>query len=573
MDVYPDSLRLAVPTQGSSDPEKEPFMSTVQNKELLKDAITALPIPELGKRLGLQLKLGDNRSPLRDDDKNASFSIYAEGRRAKDHGTDWEGDSFNFYCDYTRQSTKQAFVPFVELAGLGHRLNGNRSTLKETAFFNWDEYVAIVSEIHLGELASWRTFGLSYCRKLVADKLIGRYEDRWAFPVIDDHGRVIGCHYLEDPVKKRWKFEPSGNKSWPLVLGCLSDCAHIDLSESTWDGLALHEHFPTHAVIVTRGAQHASKIRSIEIPKNAKIYVWAQNDQPKANGTIPSEQWFEGVQKELTGQFYRVRTPAQYADPNAWIQNGATLKELQKAVEGAELVNGLRVVETNGKTPHAPELTEAERVALLEPLLPPVLVWERDWYAFEGGFWKKTDRDIYRPFALQTMPKYERTARKAKETLDHLEGLRQLSTDCFRDANRFDGEDILLNLSDGVLRIRLDGTTALESASKEHFFSAQIPCVYDKDADAPLFTIAVMQALPDPADQELFLLWCASILFPSSEFETALCCYGPGGTGKSTLATGVQAALGPQVTRFLTLKEICSEQGYHVPQLRRAMVS
>ncbi len=228
---------------------------------------------------------------------------------------------------------------------------------------------------------------------------------------------------------------------------------------------------------------------------------------------------------------------------------------------------------TNGSTGTAPGLTEAERVALLEIQLPPILVWEKDWYVYQDQFWQKTDRDIYRPLALQTMPEPQRTARKAKETLDHLEGLRQLPVDCFRDANRFDGDDIILNISNGILRIRPDGTPELERASADHYFCAKMPCVYHEQATAPLFERSLVQALPDPADQHLFLLWCASILIPSNRLEAALCCYGPGGSGKSTLAAGVQAALGLHVTRFLTLKEICSEKGYEVPLLRRAMLN
>lgn len=546
-------------------------MSAPRNQQLLKDAIAALTIPALWKRLGIprEPKIGDNKSPLRDDDKNASFSIYAGGTRAKDHGTGWEGNSFAFYQSYTKTSSKDAFVPFVEIAGLGHLLNGSNGDT-----FAWDPCVAKVTTGHLRQLSSWRSFALNYCQSLVHKKLIGLYDDHWAFPVIDPHGTVLGCHYLIDAKTKRWKFEPAGKKAWPLVLGQLSNCTEVNLAESTWDGLALYEHLSTQAVVITRGAQHTSKIRSLDIPKNAKVFVWPQNDEPKADGTIPSEQWFEGIQNEISGEFYRVQTPKKYADLNDWTKAGATAHELRKAQDAATPVQGLREqTKTNGKTPHAPELTESERVALLEPQIPPIQVWEKDWYAFQEGFWQKTDRDVYRPFALQTMPESERTARKAKETLDHLEGLRQLPADLFRDANRFDGDDILLNLSDGVLRVRPDGIAEMEPASKEHFFCAKMPCVYNEFADAPLFESALVQALPDPADQDLFLIWCASILFPSSQFEAALCCYGPGGSGKSTLAVGVQSALGPHVTRFLTLKEICSEQGYHVPQLQRAMLN
>jgi P4 family phage/plasmid primase-like protien len=553
-------------------------MSNLENKQLLKDAIAALSIPTLWARLGINgtPKLGDNRSPLRDDDRTASFSIFDEGRRAKDHGTGWVGDSYDFYQEYTKKNSKDAFVPFVTLAGLSHRLNGNGNGNGSTAVvqFDWEKCVRNTTEDHLRELSAWRGFDIKFCQELTEGKVIGRFENFWAFPVTDGE-EIIGCHYLLDQDNKKWRFNPKGTKAWPLILGDLSNCVEVHLLESTWDGLALYEHMPSDVVVViTRGAQHGAKVRSVEIPKNAKVLVWPQNDKPKADGTIPSEQWFEGVKKEIHGEFLRIQTPLKYADLNDWTRDGAKFKELRKAVDDAEKVAGSG--QGNGHAPradHAPALNESERVALLEPKLPPLLVWEKEWYIFKEGFWQITDRDVYRPDALETMPECERTARKAKETLDHLEGLRQLPSDPFRDASRFDGDDILLNIADGVLRVRPNGTANIETASKEHYFCSRIPCSYNEFSEAPLFEAALIQALPDVKDRELFLLWCASILVPDSRFEAALCCYGPGGTGKSTLAGGIQGALGKNVTRFLTMKEICSEQGYHVPQLRRAMLN
>jgi hypothetical protein len=53
------------------------------------------------------------------------LSIYDQGRRFKDHNasyTQHRGDSYNFYQLWCGVNSKDAFVPFVELAGLGHEL-------------------------------------------------------------------------------------------------------------------------------------------------------------------------------------------------------------------------------------------------------------------------------------------------------------------------------------------------------------------------------------------------------------------------------------------------------------------
>ncbi len=321
-------------------------MTSPINHQLLKDAIAALTIPELWKRLGIpgNPKIGDNKSPLRDDDRNASFSIYAGGHRAKDHGTGWDGDSYNFYQDYLKQSSKEAYLPFIHLAGLGHRLNGDNGKIgrgsKKIPPFDWNQCVSQPTESQLGVLASWRGFGIPYCQSLARDKLLGRYQDRWAFPVTDSEGNIIGCHYLANPEKKLWLFNPKGTKAWPLVLGQLQKCSEIHILESTWDGLGLYEHFYPGdiAVVITRGAQNFSKIGSLDIPPNVDVYVWPQNDQAKANGTIPGESWFEGVKKELARDFYRVLTPTKYADLNEWTQQGAAFEHLRQAIDDAGLV-------------------------------------------------------------------------------------------------------------------------------------------------------------------------------------------------------------------------------------------
>jgi P4 family phage/plasmid primase-like protien len=227
----------------------------------------------------------------------------------------------------------------------------------------------------------------------------------------------------------------------------------------------------------------------------------------------------------------------------------------------------------HGTTEQAKELTEAERVALLESKLPPILVWDKHWYSFQDGAWQKTPRDIYRRAALQTMPEKCRTARKAKDTLDHFEGLHQASNDCFRSAYQLDGDDILINVANGILRLRSDGDALLEAHSQDRYFCMKLPVNYDPKAEATLFKQTLAQALPDFDDQQLFMIWAASVLFPSNKFEVALCAFGPGGTSKSTLANALHAALGSPATQFLTLKEICDDKGYGVPMLRRAMLN
>jgi hypothetical protein len=88
---------------------------------LLREAIARLPIPVLWRALALPRIVRPKccvRSPLRDDDRNPSFSIYDNGRHFKDHGTGVAGDSFDFFKLITKLDSKTAFKRFLELAGI-----------------------------------------------------------------------------------------------------------------------------------------------------------------------------------------------------------------------------------------------------------------------------------------------------------------------------------------------------------------------------------------------------------------------------------------------------------------------
>jgi hypothetical protein len=90
----------------------------------LREAVQRLPIPILWKHLGLPGRVRDHctiRSPLRDDDRTGSFSIFANGTKWKDHGTGQGGDSFDLFQAIKKMDAKRAWRPFLELAGVHRR--------------------------------------------------------------------------------------------------------------------------------------------------------------------------------------------------------------------------------------------------------------------------------------------------------------------------------------------------------------------------------------------------------------------------------------------------------------------
>ena len=59
------------------------------------------------------------RSPLREDDRNASFSIYDGGHRWNDHGTGLGGDAADFCAAARNLSQAEGARKLIELAGDG----------------------------------------------------------------------------------------------------------------------------------------------------------------------------------------------------------------------------------------------------------------------------------------------------------------------------------------------------------------------------------------------------------------------------------------------------------------------
>ena len=99
--------------------------SRYQKPDLLKRAIERVTIPALWYHFNLAGRVSplcNVRCPWREE-RHASFSIYAQGRRWRDHGTGESGDSYSFYCRLTGLSTGEAFRSFIALAGLERELS------------------------------------------------------------------------------------------------------------------------------------------------------------------------------------------------------------------------------------------------------------------------------------------------------------------------------------------------------------------------------------------------------------------------------------------------------------------
>ena len=222
-------------------------------------------------------------------------------------------------------------------------------------------------------------------------------------------------------------------------------------------------------------------------------------------------------------------------------------------------------------TPRPADLSEFDYVNSLEKKLPRIKAVGPDWLTYSDGAWQKSNRDIFRPLALEILPPDIRTARRAAALLDHLEGKWQVPPDSFRGFYRFgDSGEILINAANGIVRVTANELPKLLPHSGDHFFTHHTAAAYDPQARADLFRKILVEMLPDELDRDLLQLCCGNFLLPDCRYEVALVCFGEAGGGKSTVAGPVSAALGADLVARLTMSQICDPRSYFLPKLRHA---
>lgn len=216
--------------------------------------------------------------------------------------------------------------------------------------------------------------------------------------------------------------------------------------------------------------------------------------------------------------------------------------------------------------------TELDFVRLLSAILPPIKTTGPDWFAYQNGVWQPSAANGFLPAALAILPENGRTVRKAKTLVEHIEAASQTPDGTLRGCTRFDGNSVLINAANGVVRVTPEGFT-LAPHGPEHCFARQCAASFQPELAAPLFNRVLGEVLPDLADSELFQLCAGNFLYPDARFESALVCYGEGSRGKSTLADPVAAALGTGLVSRLSMTQLCDPKSYSLPSLRFSAVN
>jgi Protein of unknown function (DUF3631)/CHC2 zinc finger len=305
--------------------------------EDIREAKRRLPLPTLMN----QLSLGEHcsksaRCPFHEDHRN-SFSVFQTERGwfFKCHAGCGEGDEINLLQKQKDVSRNEAIKLFLRMAGLNGCMPHNSLPKGGggASSFNWRVAVEELTAKYLEQLADWRGYSGALCGWLHQRGLIGVYRGWIAFPIHDRTGKAVAAHYrLKDG---SWRVSPRGTRMRPLLIGDVTTVDVVHVFESQWDAfavtdkLALHEK-ETVALIVTRGASNGKLVAGLT-PRKVSVFAWKQNDRS-------GDQWLEGVAGHAGAPVQVVITPLEFKDVNEWTLAGATVDELESALDRGEIV-------------------------------------------------------------------------------------------------------------------------------------------------------------------------------------------------------------------------------------------
>jgi P4 family phage/plasmid primase-like protien len=216
--------------------------------------------------------------------------------------------------------------------------------------------------------------------------------------------------------------------------------------------------------------------------------------------------------------------------------------------------------------------TETQLARILQSRVPPLRCVGQDWYVYLEGVWYKTSRDEFKPLAMAIQDEKSRTARKAVEILKHVEFSNQTNGKEFRSFNYWNANgEIVINCGDCVLAVSADKTRTLPQ-SQDYMFTSKVAAKYDPEATSPFFDQAIQFAVPQ-ADVDLMRCFSGYILMPDCRYEVALICYGDSDTAKSTVSTGIEAALGTDLVTKCSLAQISNPENKNLAKLATAALN
>jgi len=121
-------------------------------------------------------------------------------------------------------------------------------------------------------------------------------------------------------------------------------------------------------------------------------------------------------------------------------------------------------------------------------------------------------------------------------------------------------DEVRLNLSNGTLVVKKDGSMELREHDKDDLFFYCLNYNYDAKAECDLWLHYLNRVLPDPTAQQLLAEFLGYCLMSDHRFEKMLWLYGPGQNGKSTTLKIIEYLFGSENISYLSLENLTNDE-------------
>lgn len=120
-------------------------------------------------------------------------------------------------------------------------------------------------------------------------------------------------------------------------------------------------------------------------------------------------------------------------------------------------------------------------------------------------------------------------------------------------------EEEWMNLRNGTLVVKTDGTVELREHRKEDLFTYTLDYVFDPQADCPQWHRFLDRVLPEAESQQVLREFMAYCLMKDHRLERMLLLYGEGLNGKSVTLEVVECLLGAMNVSYLSLSDLTND--------------
>ena len=121
-------------------------------------------------------------------------------------------------------------------------------------------------------------------------------------------------------------------------------------------------------------------------------------------------------------------------------------------------------------------------------------------------------------------------------------------------------DEVWLNMPNGTLVLRKDGSVTLREHRKEDLFFYTLNYAYDAQAECPMWHKFLDRVLPEVESQLVLAEFIGYCLMKSHNLEKMLWFYGEGLNGKSVTLEIIEALLGSRNVSFLSLCDLTNDE-------------